>query len=114
MEGNSYSNILAIMKEEGYNQDIKVRIGEVVSPSPLVVKLNGYEIEEEDVFISETIKNLIDDQIGLVTVTHLSGINDVEVEEVDIKVRPRKPLEAGDKVLVIIEQSDFFIVDRMV
>lgn len=113
MEGNAYTNLLKIMREEGYNKDISARVAKVISVSPLKIAFNGFEIDREDCFLSETVQNLIDDHIGYVTVTHLSGMGDAEVEE-KAELKPRSKLEVGDALLVFIEGSDFYVVDRMV
>lgn len=97
-EGNSYSNLLLMMKQQGYNKDTKVVIGKVISPIPLVIDMGKYTIEEDDMFITETIDNLISGSIGD-TLTN---------------VYTTKLLKAGDKVLILVDNSDFYIIDRVV
>ena len=81
-EGTSFSNLLTLMKDQGYNKDVSISIGVVESLSPLTVKLNGFIIEEED----------------------LSKMNAFETSGA----------AAGDQVLVLVDNNDFYLLDKVV
>lgn len=90
-EGNSFTNLLKLMQAQGYNKDVRITIGSVKSPKPLTIDINGIEIEEEDFVMSQTIQLIVDGS--------LSGA---------------EPMKAKDKVLVIIDENNFYIIDRVV
>lgn len=81
-EGTSFSNLLKLMKDQGYNKDVSISIGVVKKLSPLTVELNGFTIEEED----------------------LSKTNAFEVSSA----------AEGDQVLVLIDNNDFYLIDKVV
>lgn len=113
MEGSPYNSMLDIMKEEGYNKDVSVRVGEISSLSPFKVKLNGYEVDEEDMYISETLSNILKDDLGEVTVVHLSGPGDALSDETST-LKTKNKVKIGDKVLLLIEDETFYLIDRVV
>lgn len=96
-EGNSYTNLLKLMKLQGYNKDVKVVVGKVKSVSPLEIDMGKYVITEDDMIITETIKNMITGNIG-------DALN----------IYTTTKLKNNDKVLVIIDEVDFYVIDRVV
>ena len=81
-EGNAYTNILKLMKQQGYNKDVDIVIGVIISTSPLKISLGSFIIEEDDFYKTNSFVS--------------SGyIND-------------------DRVLILIDNNDFFIIDKVV
>ena len=112
-EGNAYGNIINMMKDVGYNKDVKIYIGKVKTLSPLVFSLNGYDIEPGDYFLTETVSNLLGNVTGYTTVTHLSTGMDVEVDE-ERTVYPVTEAATGDRFLILVDENDFYVIDRVV
>lgn len=102
-EGNVYSNLVNLIREEGYNKDIYLRIGQVSSISPLKIQLHGYEIIPEDYILCEHVGNLAKNEIGK-----------VKIGGTDYKVEPANPLQIGDKILVLVDGDNFYVIDRVV
>lgn len=106
VEGNSFSNLLKLMKEQGYNKDVALVVAKVVQPSPLVVDMGDFSIYESDgdMFIAETLK------------THKRNIQ-ISSDEVNINegvLTILTPLQAGDKVYVLMDKDDFYVLDKVV
>lgn len=53
-EGNQYGLLLKLIKEQGYNKDINMGIGEVISASPFKLDYKGLVFEDEDIEKTET------------------------------------------------------------
>ena len=81
-EGNSFTNLLKLMKTQGYNKDVHVTIGAVKSSSPLTIIIDTLEITEEDFIITKTAK------------TNVTAPN--------------------DKVLILIDGNNFYVIDKVV
>lgn len=96
-EGNSYTNLLKLIKLQGYSKDVKVVVGRIKSVSPLEIDMGKYVITEDDMIITETIKNMITGNIG-------DALN----------IYRTTKLKNNDKVLVIIDENDFYVIDRVV
>lgn len=111
-EGSVYSNFVNMFREEGYNKDIFIRVGKVTSIKPFKIKLNGYEIEEEDIFLSDSVKYLLDNynEPKYKIITSLAESTGAPIA---MKTE-HKPLDIGDKILVLVEDSDFYVIDRVV
>lgn len=121
-EGNSASRLLKLMKEEGYNKDTDLAIGVVVSVDPFEVDMGTYTISEEDLFIAELlteytrevtidIKNIAGNtKTGGDGHTHPLDIFKAEKAELTF----HSPLQVGDNVIVIVDDSDFYVIDRVV
>jgi len=92
IEGNSYSNLLLLMKNQGYNKDIKIIIAKIKNLSPLSIDMGKYTVDEEDLFITDRITTL----------------NTSETIPED------KKLQVGDAVIVLVDEHDFYILDRVV
>lgn len=122
-EGNAYTNLLKMMSKQGYNKDNYTVIGKVTSLSPLKFLVNGLTIEEEDCIIAESLKDS-ERKIEL-TVTaltagmtsagytpHTHTINALNITDGTLKIK--SPLKLNDLVIVLIDGSSFYIIDRMV
>ena len=46
---------MKLIKQQGYDKDIIIKVGMVTDISPLTITLNGYEIERGDFFITKTL-----------------------------------------------------------
>jgi hypothetical protein len=107
-EGNSFTNLLKLMKTQGYNKDVQVTVGAVKSPKPLTIDIDGLVITEGDVIKSQTIQYLIDGMTG--TIRNFSPSH-THSDKVDIDI---VKLKAGDMVLILIDDNNFYIIDRVV
>jgi len=81
-EGNSFTNLLKLMKTQGYNKDVTITVGAVKSPSPLTIIIDTMEITEEDFIITKTAKT--------------------------------NATAANDKVLILIDGNNFYVIDKVV
>lgn len=90
-EGNSFTNLLQLMKTQGYNKDLHVSVGLVKSVSPLKVMYDSFELESEDFVATQTIRYLIKGLLG-----------------------DGEKLKSGDKVLMLIDGNNFYVLDRVV
>lgn len=106
-EGNVYSNFLDMFKEEGYNKDTSIKVGKVISVSPLKVDMGGYTIDESDMYLCDSVSYLKNNGIGKTTVTHNYGKETVTTV-------PISPLKIGDRLVVIVQNSSFYVIDRAV
>ena len=103
-EGNSYTNLLKMMQQEGYNKDVSITIGKVNSISPLSIVVNNYTIEEGDFYISDhLVKKEYEFEIEINGSTKQPA-----------KIIIEKPLELNDFVFVMIDGNDFYIIDKVV
>lgn len=137
-EGNSYVKLLQMMKNEGYNKNTNIIIGKVISSSPLEIDMGEYTIKEDDFFIAERLTR----HSRIVTLNHQENAvrelgDGTEKDKVtsskypsdytDDMVSPYTSfsyqylelkfediLKVGDKVIVLIDNSDFYIIDRVV
>lgn len=101
-EGSSFTNLLKLMKTQGYNKDNHTTVGWVTSLSPLTFKLDGFEITEGDYYIAQRL---------------IEHTRDVEIETTGItegKLSIKDPLKVGDVVIVLIDGNEFFIIDKVV
>jgi hypothetical protein len=81
-EGNSYTNLLKLIKQHGYNKDVYVMIGIVKTTSPLTIDLGDFVIEDDDFYKCSALE--------------------ISVPAVE------------DKVLVLRDDNDFFVIDKVV
>ncbi|HLO11484.1 MAG TPA: DUF2577 family protein [Pseudoneobacillus sp.] len=145
-EGSSYSNLLNLIKDHGYNKDNHTVIGKVISANPLKIQMDGFILEQGDFYIAERLTR----HKRIVTINHyenterdlgdkkekdyvtssgmgiqsddrkgpLNGdtspyvdttlvLNFVEIQYEDV-------LKVGDFVVILIDNNDFFIIDRVV
>lgn len=114
-EGNAYGNLLLLMKEQGYNKDMRIVIGTVKTLEPLVFSLNGFDIEEDDFSMTESVYNLINDNRPLETERY----TEIEYKYSKPTTEPNttrrvKQLSVNDKFLVLVDGTDFYIIDRVV
>lgn len=109
-EGNAYTNLLKLMKNQGYNKDINIIIGEVKVPKPLKIDLGSFVIDDTDLSMTQTMQFLID---GL-TDGEIEGFVNPHTHSNVIKFPKFKKLAPGDKVLVIVENNNFYVIDRVV
>lgn len=82
VEGNSFTNLLKLIKQQGYNKDIKIFIGYVKSTSPLKISIGKIVISDGDFFKTETFS--------------------------------KATLNTNDLVLVLLDDSDFYLLDKVV
>lgn len=120
-EGNIYSNLLKMIKNQGYNKDSSMTFGKVLSISPLKIKVNGLEIEEGDFMIVESLtEHKRNTQISVKSLTGNTGVSSshshtlIPFEITDAEITYESPLEVDDLVLVFIDEGNFFIIDRVV
>lgn len=120
-EGNSASRLLMLMKEEGYNKNTDLAIGVVVSLEPLEIDMGTYTIEEGDIFIAELLTEYTREvTIDIKTITGSSKPADGHAHELDVfkaekaELTFHSPLTVGDNVVVIVDDSDFYVIDRVV
>jgi hypothetical protein len=120
-EGNSFSNILLMMKNQGYNKDNDITIGAVKSILPLQIEIGNFILEEEDFFIVEGLKDStreielsVLEVVGLTTSasSHVHSLQPFEIAKATMTIK--SPLIVGDAVLVLIQDSDFYIIDKVV
>jgi hypothetical protein len=120
-EGNPYTNLLKMMKLQGYNKDSDISFGKVTSISPLKFKVNDFEIEPGDYIITESlIEHKREAEISVKTVTattsqnsnHTHTLTPFEITKAEITVK--SPLKVGDLVLILIDGDNFFVIDRVV
>jgi Protein of unknown function (DUF2577) len=103
-EGNSYTKLLKLMKNQGYNKDVSIVIGKVKSTSPLEIDLGDFTLSQDDIFITETLaehERKVD----------LSG-SGVNVSNGNLTVK--SSMKVGDRLLVLIDNNDFYVIDRVV
>jgi len=79
-EGNAFTNLLRLMKTQGYNKDVHITVGSVKSSGPLTIIIDSIEITEEDF----------------------------------IKTKAAETLAPNDKVLILIDGNNFYIIDKVV
>lgn len=89
-EGNSFTNLLKLMKTQGYNKDVTITVGAVQSPNPLQITLDSIVLDEDDFTKTQTVQDIVDG------------------------VAPSDPMKVGDKVLMLVDGSNFYIIDRVV
>lgn len=120
-EGNSFSNILLMMKDQGYNKDNDITIGAVKSILPLRIEVGNFVLEEEDFFIVEGLKDSTREiELNVLEVTgttasassHVHSLQPFEIAKATMTIK--SPLVIGDAVLVLIQDSDFYIIDKVV
>jgi Protein of unknown function (DUF2577) len=83
-EGNSYSNLLRLIKSQGYNKDVNVIIAGIKSVSPLKVRLGDLTLEEDDFMATETGKKALGSA------------------------------STSDRLLILVDGDDFYIIDKVV
>jgi len=120
-EGNSFSNILLMMKNQGYNKDNDIIIGTVKSILPLKIEIGNFILEEDDFFIVDGLKDSIRDiELSVLAVagstatasSHVHSLQPFEITQATMTIK--SPLKVGDAVLVLIQDSDFYIIDKVV
>lgn len=120
VEGSPFTNLLKLMKTQGYNKDNYVVIGIVSSTSPLTIDLDNITITEGQFFLAERLSEHTRDITidttsvnGDVTVPNSSGtLTSFQITEGTLTIK--SPLKNGDYVLVLIDEDDFFVVDKVV
>ena len=127
-EGNSFTNLLKMMKDEGYNKDASMVIAKVKSISPLTINMGKYDITKGDFFMAQHLTtytrnvSLSTSSVsGKTSVTHDGG---EKAKSHSHNVLPftvnsgvltlHSPLAVGDKVFVLIDGDDFYIIDKVV
>jgi hypothetical protein len=91
-EGNSFTNLLQLIKDQGYNKDTGIMIGSIKSTSPFRIRLGELTLDSDDFMMSQTIKYMLD---GTLPYT-------------DDK------LKNEDRVIVLVDGDNFYIIDRVV
>lgn len=104
-EGNSFSNLLLLMKQQGFNKENDITVGLVKSISPLSINLGNYILVEEDMFIAEQLRDH-ERLVDMVVPPATTGTK--------YTMKIKSPLAVGDSVLVLIQNSDFYLVDKVV
>jgi hypothetical protein len=120
MEGNAYSQLLSIMKTQGYNKDTSIVIGTVIAPLPnLRVQVGSLVLEREDLLIAEqlttytseyTVLNPPSDSGYCDTGYHANAYPSGHVFKAEHKSR----LKEGDKVMIMRDEDTFIVVDKVV
>jgi len=120
-EGNAYTNILSIMKEQGYNKDSTFVVGTVVGIDPLSIDMGDYVLDQEDLFIAEHLteydrKVTLKAEIvkGVTEEANLHSHTLLPFEITEGTMTFHQLLEIDDRVLVLIDGSDFYVIDRVV
>lgn len=54
IEGSPYSNLLKLMKNQGYNKDVSIATGLVNSPSPLTIQIGSLTLSGDDLYQTQT------------------------------------------------------------
>ena len=117
LEGNGASRIIQMMKQIGYNEEVKFHITEVRSVVPFSIRLIGddFDIPDEMIFINQSILPHVRkvDLNGTATfngVTDTLNATDMQVTFKDDYIKP------GDEVFTI-ETHDgqrFWVIDKVV
>lgn len=119
-EGNAYSNLLILMKEQGYSKDSSSIMGEVTSVSPLRVDVGSFVLEEDDMFIAERLtehkRNVsISTNVQGSTSTsssHSHNLTNLVINNAEMTFH--SPLKKGDKVILQLDNNDFYLIDKAV
>jgi hypothetical protein len=123
-EGSPYSNILKLMKAQGYNKDNHVTVGKVTSISPLTFSVQGFDLEPGDYIIAERLvehtrnitiegTSVTDSQMSVEGYTpHTHNITSFNISEGTLTIK--SPLAVDDLVIVLIDEDEFFIMDKVV
>jgi hypothetical protein len=56
-EGGAFTNILKLMKEQGYNKDIVVKLGIITNVSPLKINLGDFSVVSSDIIKASAFNN---------------------------------------------------------
>lgn len=102
IEGNGFSQLVQLMRKNGYNKDIEVEIATVKKPLPdFLIKLDksGLELDKTDCFIANSL-------------TEHSRTVVIDGEEKTMTVHSN--IKVGDKVMVVNDEDTFFIIDKAV
>lgn len=122
-EGNAFTNILLLMKEQGYNKDSDILVGKVKSVSPLEIDLGKILLKEEDMFIPETLKDHeLEIELTIDTLTGTTKPAGVESHSHDLdkfnitkgKMKIKSPLKVNDGVIVFVQDSNFYLICKVV
>jgi hypothetical protein len=71
IEGSPYSNLLKLMKNQGYNKDVSITTGLVTSPSPLTIQIGELTLSGDDLYQTQTAQ-----KAGLATNDIVLVVND--------------------------------------
>jgi hypothetical protein len=120
MEGNVYSQLLSIMKKQGYNKDTSILIGTILNPLPnLRIQLGNLVLEREDVLVAEQLTTYLSQYKVLNAPTDSGSCNSGyqanaypsgHVFEVEHQSR----LKTNDKVILLRDEDLFIVVDKVV
>ena len=114
LEGNGFSKLAQVMQQAGYNKDVTVEIGKVVSAAPnLQIKLqsDGLVLEKDDLTVAQ---HLTEYKVKINDIT--ANINGVAANITDFEGTINNELKPGDKVFLISDDDteEFFVIDRAV
>jgi hypothetical protein len=118
VEGNSFTNLLKLMKTQGFNKDNHVTIGKVTSIVPLKILIDSIEISEGDFYIAQRLTEHTRKMWMEVSEMQTPIPTTPEPTEAfrvtEGKIMIKDPLKVGDLVIVLIDENEFFVMDRVV
>lgn len=97
-EGSAASDLLKIIKNQGYNKDCYIHIGVVIGSK---IKIGDLELDSDDYILCEALTK------------HTKTYKNVSSGET-INFEVQRQLKSGDKVLVVQDGAYFYAIDRVV
>lgn len=114
LEGNGFSKLAQVMKQAGYNKEISIDIGEVITAPPnlkIKLKSDGLTLEKEDIILSQ---QLTEYEVTIKEAT--AEINNSPATITNFIGKVDGSLKTGERVLIISDDdtAKFFALNRVV